>query len=204
VANGGPPAGSGPTHGLSMAATIVQGLASVKSNGKVGLAVRIQLVDVYGTNATTTTFDVANGIARAVNAGANPINLSLGTTGDSAFLHRVIENASSQGVIFFGAAGNEPVATPTFPAAYPEVVAVTAGDRQGHIASYANRGNFVKAMAPGASVVCYNGQSWLVQGTSTATAFARGVAAGAAALGANAGQAAAAVTNNLPVGTTGQ
>lgn len=194
--------GSTPGHGLSMAATIVRGFAAVQGSSK-GKAIRIQLVDVYGSNATTTTFDVANGIYRAVNSGANPINLSLGTTGDSAFLHRVIQNAAAQGVIFFAAAGNEHVTTATYPAAYPEVLAVTAGDRQGHIASYANYGSFVSAMAPGTSMVCYDGQAWKVQGTSAATAFASGLAAGAAALGANASQAATAVTSSLPVGTTG-
>jgi len=38
---------------------------------------------------------------------------------------------------------NEPVTTPTYPAAYPGVVAVTATDSTGQIASYANRGSFV-------------------------------------------------------------
>ena len=198
VAGDTAPIGSSPSHGYSMAATIVRGVASVK-NSSNGKPFRILPVDVFGKNATTTTFDVANGIYRAVNAGANPINLSLGSAGDSAFLESVIARAQAQGVVFFAAAGNEPVATPTYPAAYPGVVAVTAGDRQGNIASYANYGSFVDAVGPSGNVVCYDGQSWMVQGTSTATAFATGIGTGAAVQGATGSQVATAVENALKV-----
>jgi len=95
VAGKAAPANGTPTHGTAMAETIVRA---------AGGNVKILPVDVYGPNATTTTFDVANGIYQAVNAGANPINLSLGSSGDSAFLHYVITQAHKQGVAFFAAA----------------------------------------------------------------------------------------------------
>jgi hypothetical protein len=82
--------------------------------------------------------------------------------------------------VFVASAGNEPVSTPTFPAAYPEVIAVTAGDGKGGIAYYANRGDFVDVIAPGTSLVTFNGQVWRVAGTSPATAFISGVIAGTA------------------------
>jgi hypothetical protein len=165
------------THGAAMAETI---LRSVQATTSGNTSVKILPVDVYGNYASTTTFDVAQGVYRSINAGANVINLSLGSSGDSAALHNLIKQASQQGVVFFSAAGNEPVTTPTYPAAYPEVVAVTAGDRNGQIAGYANRGNFVDIMTPGTSVVPFNGQSFVVSGTSAATAYASGIAAGLA------------------------
>lgn len=165
------------THGYAMVMTAFQGIQSTATGGS---SVRILPVDVYGNNATTTTFDVAHGIYQAVNSGANIVNMSLGGSGDSSFLHNLIKQASAQGVVFFGAAGNEPVTTPTYPAAYPEVIAVTAGDRNGDLASYANRGSFVDLMTPGSSVVPFNGQSYLVNGTSASTAYASGIAAGLA------------------------
>ena len=61
--------------------------------------------------------------------------------------------------------------------AYPEVIAVTAGTRQGVIAPYANYGSFVDVIAPGSAIVNFNGQSWLVTGTSASTAYASGAAA---------------------------
>ncbi|MEY2466896.1 MAG: thermitase [Verrucomicrobiota bacterium] len=163
------------THGTAMAETILQGVQANSAGNNS--SVKILPVDVYGANASTSTFEVAQGIYKAVNAGANVINLSLGSDGDSAFLHTLIQNASKQGVVFFGAAGNQPVTTPVYPAAYSEVNAVTAGSRPGQIADYANRGSFVDLMTPGTSVVPYQGQSYAVSGTSTATAFASGIAA---------------------------
>ncbi len=163
------------THGPAMAETI---LRSVQASTPTGSSsVRLLPVDVYGPNGTTSTFQVAEGIYRAVNAGANVINLSLGSPGDSPILRQLIQTAAQQGVVFFSAAGNEPVTTPVYPAAYPEVIAVTAADRNGQIASYANRGAFVDIMTPGTSIVPFNGQSYLVNGTSTATAYASGIAA---------------------------
>ncbi len=167
---------SGPTHATSMSETILQGLAIGANNSSAG-SVRILPVDVYGNNGDTTTFAVAQGISAAINAGATIINLSLGSDGNSGFLKTLIQNSHQQGVVFFAAAGNEPTTAPTYPAAYPEVVAVTAGDRRGNVSSYANYGSFVDVIAPGTSIVYYNGRSYMVSGTSSATAFMSGIAA---------------------------
>jgi hypothetical protein len=167
-----------PTHGTSMAETILQAVA--KATGENGSThVQILPVDVYGANASTTTFDVASGIARAVNSGTRIVNLSLGGDGDSPFLHQVIKDAAQQGVIFVAAAGNDPTTTPTYPAAYPEVLAITAGNKNG-LASYANRGGFVDAVAPGSSIVSFQNNNYLVTGTSTSTANFTGLLAGRA------------------------
>lgn len=166
---------SGPTHGTSMAETILRAIQTATAGQT---SVQILPVDVYGPNANANTFDVANGIVRAVNGGATIINLSLGSTSDSTFLHSVITDVTGQQIPVFGAAGNQPVTTPFYPAAYPEVIAVTASSGQGRLANYANYGSFVDMMAPGNSVVYLNGQAWLVTGTSAASAYAAGLTAG--------------------------
>jgi len=171
-----------PSHGSSMAETILYSLARV-STETAETPVRILPVDIYGPNESTTTFDIANGIITAVNKGASIINLSLGGTGDSPLIHSLIRSARDQGVLFVAAAGNEPTLAPTYPAAYPEVIAVTALSTTGEIAPYANRGDFVDVAAPGVSLVPYAGQLYMVTGTSTATAH---VSALAAALMSNA------------------
>jgi hypothetical protein len=165
---------SSPAHGTSMAETI---LRSVSAITKGSSSFEILPVDVYGSNPSTSTFDVANGITQAVNGGAKIINLSLGSEGDSPFLHSIIQQASALNILFIGAAGNQPVTTPFFPAAYPEVTAVTAMD-QGQLAPYANRGSFVTVGAPGTSVVYYNNQPYYVVGTSASAAFISGIVAG--------------------------
>jgi hypothetical protein len=172
------------THGTSMAATILRGLTLGPEEGG-GSSVRVLPVDVYGNNPETTTFDLGRGIYAALGAGATIINLSLGGEGDSRFLANLIQDAHHQGVIFIGAAGNQPTGLPTFPAAYRSVVAVTAGDKMGNIAPYANFGNFVDVIAPGVSLVQFEGQSYLVRGTSAAAAYVSGAAASYRAAGSS-------------------
>jgi thermitase len=164
-----------PTHGTAMAETLLRGLQAASGSSS---AARVLPVDIYGANPSTTTFDVGMGVYKAVNSGATILNLSLGSDGDSPFLHDLLQQASKQGVMIFAAAGNAPVTTPTYPAAYPEVIAVTAGDKRGQIASYANHGSFVDLVAPGSNIIYFNGQPYYVSGTSAATAFASGLAAG--------------------------
>lgn len=171
------------THGTSMAETILQGLTFAPEESG-GSSVRILPIDVYGKNPDTTTFDVAKGIYTALSEGATVVNLSLGGEGDSQFLAGLIQSARQQGVLFFSAAGNQPTAAPTFPAAYPEVIAVTAGDKHGNIAPYANYGSFIDVIGPSVSLVEFQGQSFLVRGTSAATAYVSGAAAGYRATGA--------------------
>jgi len=177
IAGDAQPDANRPTHGTSMAETV---LGSLQAATGGSTSVQILPVDVYGKNPATTTFEVGWGVYRAVNAGANLINLSLGGGDDSPFLHNIIQQARQQGVLLFAAAGNEPTTTLTYPAAYPEVIAVTAGDRKGNIAGYANRGSFVDVVAPGANVIYYQDQPYFVSGTSAATAYATGMAAGLA------------------------
>lgn len=173
VAGNPGPSGNTPLHGTSMLETLANSLA-MASKGSV--TARVISADVYGPNASTSTFDVANGIAQVINAGAKIVNLSLGSDADSELLHSVIQDAAAQNILFIGAAGNTPVTTPFYPAAYPEVNAVTAVD-QGQLAPYANRGSFITLGAPGDSVVNYQNQSWMVEGTSSSAAFTSGLAA---------------------------
>ncbi|MGC3958734.1 MAG: S8 family serine peptidase [Verrucomicrobiota bacterium] len=167
-----------PLHGTSMAEAILQGVAAVNDSG--ASSVRILSVDVYGNSETTSTFQVAEGIVSAIANGATIINLSLGGDSGNSLLQQVITDAYGQGIIFLSSAGNESVTTATYPAAYSQVIAVTATDASGNIASYANYGDFVDVAAPGTIVVNYNGQSYIVVGTSSATALVSGVAAGIA------------------------
>jgi subtilisin family serine protease len=93
-------------------------------------------------------------------------------------LEQTIQSLRNQGVLIVAAAGNDPTATRVYPAAYPDVLAVTAADRQGKIAPYATRGDFVDLLAPGSSLVQLHQQSYLVTGTSPAAAHVSGTAAG--------------------------
>jgi hypothetical protein len=166
------------THGTAMAETMLRSLQGMTQGST---SVQILPVNVYPGggvgDASTTTFDVANGIMAAVNGGATIINLSLGSPEPSPFLEQVVQQVGKLNIPMFAAAGNEPVATPFYPAAYPGVNAVTAID-QGQLAPYASRGSFVSLAAPGTAIVPFGSQAFAVEGTSVSSAFTAGVAAG--------------------------
>ncbi len=175
-----PPSGP-PTHGTAMAATILEGAARAlrEAGDRSGTAaLTIQPIDVYGGAETTNTFDLARGITEALARRANVVNLSLTTTGDSAVVRMLIEEGAKRGVLFFGAAGNEGGTAPVYPAAGPGVVSVTAADVAGGVAPWANSGSWIDAIGPGQHVIRFQDQAWHGAGTSVATGWVSGWAAG--------------------------
>jgi thermitase len=174
VAGDASPDPSVPTHSTAMLQNIAQALSQI-DHGHT--SARVVDVDVYGSNPTTTSWDVALGVQAAVNNGANVLNMSLGSGGDSSVLDAVVKQAISDGVMVFAAAGNDPGVSLTYPAADPGVNAVTA-TQNGQIAPYADSGSFVSLALPGANVMYYNNQAYVFQGTSVSTALATGLAAG--------------------------
>lgn len=193
-----------PSHGTAMAAALRTGISMFTDCSK-GSRVRVLPVNVYGCDPTTTSFEVTEGIYQAMQKGASVINLSLGSEGDTPYLHDIIKQGAATGHMFIGSAGNTPVTSPTFPAAYPEVIAVTAGDGKGQLAPYANRGSFVDVMAPGNAFLNYNGQTWRVSGTSPAAAYISGAIAGQADCGGvSLPQAANGIEKALPPPPPGQ
>jgi thermitase len=163
-----------PTHATGMFKTLVQAMNAQSG----GTSAQVLAVDVYGNSETTTSWSVALGIQAAVDGGATVLNLSLGGTSDSKVLDQIVQQAKDNGIIIFAAAGNQPVSTDTYPAALPGVNAVTALSSPGQLADYANYGSFVEMALPGASVFKFGDLYYVVQGTSPATAYATGVAAG--------------------------
>lgn len=174
VSDTSPADSSSVTHGTAMLETILRGASQQSST----IGFKILPVQVFDSTEMASTWSVAMGVKAAVDNGATVLNMSLGGTEDSAILEDVIRQALARGVVIFAAAGNQPVSSQTFPAAITGVNAVTALGASGKLASYANYGSFVGMALPGASVVYLGSQSYVVQGTSPATAYASGVAAG--------------------------
>jgi hypothetical protein len=95
----------------------------------------------------------ADAIVWAADQGANVINLSLGgsptaTTGP-AIQQAALRYARSKGTLPFCATGNDNAATISFPARFPECVAVGSTNWSDARASYSNRGPGIDLSAPG-------------------------------------------------------
>jgi len=80
------------------------------------------------------------------------INISLAGP-SNRLLETALTRVREKGVLAIAAAGNGgPMAQPMYPAAYPEVVAVTATDNRGRAFRLANRGEYVDIAAPGVNI----------------------------------------------------
>lgn len=80
------------------------------------------------------------------------VNMSFAGPHDK-LVEQAIKRLSAKGMIFIAAAGNEgPGADPAYPAAYREVIAVTAIKPDRRVYPYANRGRHIDVAAPGVDV----------------------------------------------------
>jgi hypothetical protein len=163
------------THATAMLNNIYSAISTVSPGGT---SVQVQPVDIYGGSETTTSWNAALGIQAAVDKGATVLNMSFGSANDSSFLDSVVVATLADNIVMFGAAGNTSVNTPTWPGATPGVHDITALGQPGQLASYANYWPGDNMALPGTGFVNYGGQSYVVQGTSTATAYASGLFAG--------------------------
>jgi len=98
------------------------------------------------------------------------VNMSLSGP-DDKLLERAISDMSARGVVFVAAAGNGgPSAPPSYPAAYADVVAVTAVDKnlRGYI--HANHGEYIDIAAPGVGI--WTALPNALEGYQSGTSFA--------------------------------
>jgi minor extracellular protease Epr len=106
-----------------------------------------------------------------VSEGVRVVNMSL-TGPDNPVLQQVVTGLAEQGTVLIAAAGNGgPAAAPLFPAAYPQVIAVTAVDKQLELYRWANQGDYIDFAALGVKVLTTraDGSIGMESGTSMAT-----------------------------------
>jgi len=162
-------------HGTHMAGIIA---AAENTFGITGLAHDISLmnVKVAEDNGTCNAETVAKGIIWAADNGARVINISLTFAEPWSPLEEAVDYAWGKGVVLVAAAGNNFGLVPVYPAAYPNVIAVAATDKDDRLPEWSNRGDWVSLGAPGVDIYStlpgdvYRHQS----GTSPAAALVSG------------------------------
>ena len=170
----------GQGHGTHVAGII----AAVAGNdlGVAGLAPEVKILPlrVLDDQGGGYDSDVAKGIIYAADHGANVINLSLGGSSDSSVLSDAVAYAQSQDVVVVAAAGNSKTEgnAVSYPAAYPNVLAVGATDVNDEVAYFSNTGSYLKLAAPGVKIVStYPGSYAEESGTSMASPYVAAAAA---------------------------
>jgi subtilisin family serine protease len=163
--------------------TQVAGIIAAATNDGVGIAglcwgCRLMPVRVMADSGASNYSDIAAGVVYATAKGARVINLSLGGYADSRTLRDAINAAVAQGIVVVGGAGNDNVATPFYPAAYSNVLAVAGTTISDTRAGYSNYGAWVDVSAPGVEITTtFLGGDWGPgSGTSVAAPFAAGLA----------------------------
>ena len=98
------------------------------------------------------------------------VNISLAGP-PNALLEEAVRRAVARGVLVVAAVGNDgPAAPPRYPAAYPDVIGVTAVDGGGVIYRRAARGSHVDLAAPGVNVVAASAPNSYQPATGTSFA----------------------------------
>jgi hypothetical protein len=121
-------------------------------------------------NPVTDTATLVKALGWMAERKAQIVNMSIAGPEDET-LHRAIKRYSAAGVVFVAAAGNAGVtAPPSFPAAFPEVIAVTAVDSNLLGYRHANRGSYINLAAPGVDV--WTALPGRKAGPQTGTSFA--------------------------------
>jgi subtilisin family serine protease len=123
--------------------TRVAGLAAAETNNAndmAGVARNCKIMAIKALNSAGSApySTVAAAILYAVDNGANVINMSLGGSASDTTVTLALQEAENANIIVVAAAGNESTNdfSASYPAAYNNVIAVAATDRNDQLASF--------------------------------------------------------------------
>jgi len=173
-----PAGGQAHSHGTAVAGAIAAH-ARLKGSAPAARILAAQAFDRGQDRSEGNGFTVAKAIYWATDRGARVINMSFAGMRDPS-IEQSLRYARHKGVILVAAAGNKgPLSVPLFPAANPDVIAVTATDQNDRVFQLANRGKHIAVSAPGVELFLpgLNGTYQEISGTSFAAAEVSGAIA---------------------------
>lgn len=161
-------------HGTAVASLLAGGTGPGSSGAELYAA------DIYcGEPTGGSVLQLVQALAWLASHQVGVVNLSL-VGPDNPLLARAVRQMNSSGHVLVSAVGNDgPRSPPLYPAAYAEVIGVTAVDEQDRLLPEAVRGPHARFAAPGARLMAAGpGGSWQrVRGTSFASALVARLAA---------------------------
>ncbi|TWT27868.1 S8 family serine peptidase [Planomicrobium sp. CPCC 101110] len=165
-------------HGTHVAG-IIAGVVNNKAGGAgVAPKTKIMAIDVFDRDYALIS-DIVEGIYKAVDGGADVINMSLGSYAPSTALETAVQYAYNKGVVVVAAAGNDALSDSHYPSSYKNVISVASTTSEDKQSDFSNYGPTVDLAAPGTdifSTLPNNAYGWM-SGTSMASPVIAGVAA---------------------------
>lgn len=134
------------SHGTSVASLIAGRDSLIPGIAPGSELLSFQILDGNGSG---DSFTVAQGIIEAVDAGANILNLSLGSFSTDPTIVQAVAYANRHGVVLIAASGNEGINHVSSPARLEGVLAVGAIDGTFQHLAFSNRGPEMGVVAPG-------------------------------------------------------
>jgi subtilisin family serine protease len=167
-------------HGTAVA-SLIAGHAQLRgtATGASILPVRAFAFSKEENEVAATSQDIAFAMNWAAQSDAQIMNLSFTGPADP-LIEKEAAAAYRRSIVLVAAAGNAgPASPPLYPAAYPEVIAVTATNGKRQIYGAANRGQYVSVSSRGVDVlVAHISNSYATEsGTSFAAAGVSGIVA---------------------------
>ncbi len=168
-------------HGTSVTAV----LAGSGSWGGLVPGAEFRVANIFHTDAKGASLGSTKAIVRAIDwliaEKVAIINLSFGGAPNGLIKH-ALDHAHDRGVVLIASGGNSGPFTKakSYPAAYENVIAVTAMDRFGRMARFSSKGDYLEFAAPGVDIwtaVPRGGKA--MSGTSFAAPIITGMAAAA-------------------------
>jgi subtilisin family serine protease len=165
-------------HGTGVAGAIVSHARLMGSAPEA----RILAIRAFGaarSGAESTSYVILKALDYAALHGAQIVNMSFAGPKD-ALIERGILATAARGIVLVAASGNAGAKSPPlYPAASPNVIAVSATDAQGKLFTASNRGSHIALSAPGVDIFlpAPDEKYQMASGTSFSAAYVSGLAA---------------------------
>jgi len=165
-------------HGTGIAGVIV---SHAKLMGSAPAA-KILAIRAFGQSAggaESNSYVILKSLDYAVGHGAQIVNMSFAGPKD-ALIERGVVATAAKGLVMIAAAGNAGAKSPPlYPAANPNVIAVSATDADDKLFSASNRGSYIALAAPGVDIFlpAPDDKYQITSGTSFSAAYVSGLAA---------------------------